>query len=246
MRAYGLRHPKTYGAVLPSDFPEGEFVYKPTTSSMSMGNFVGTRSMFHDIREGIISGSISDEELMSSLNIADIDDLKSAKNAIKGVFYIAQEKIDIKREFRVLVFITGDGKYETICEERNGYDEYLKDPSIDPMTYKRGRVHNVIELEMERELATFIDNTIVPFMENLSKKYHSLGFDIYLDKDGNYGVFEFQPGFGIGYDAEVASRIKTLNTKSLIYRCKRVVESEGGSPTLRRKLQLLLNDVNIG
>ena len=114
------------------------------------------------------------------------------------------EIVDYECEFRVLYFQGADSK-NCIIKSRTNYgiqaSEKAVNEEIDHTTANNmGLTESILE-----ELYDFGDSTEFPM----------LSFDVYVDKDGNYGLFEYSTQFGIYYSNHALKQIRKDMTKAM-------------------------------
>ena len=106
-------------------------------------------------------------------------------DCIKNHEFYLSEEVKFYAEYRVLYFIDIPS-IDFIIEERKGYQINSKAP----------REHKVIHLDKSRITIEILDQ-IKRFGDSMD--YPMLSFDIYINADETWGVFEFSQEFGTQY-----------------------------------------------
>ena len=99
--------------------------------------------------------------------------------------YIIQKYLDIKQEYRYLYF---HGEEPIIIERKRGENQWQANSCVTG-------IGNYIEDASTIPKIDEINDKITKLANHLNTPF--LSVDVYIDADGNFGIFEFQMEFGI-------------------------------------------------
>jgi len=133
------------------------------------------------------------------------------KNSLRTNNYYLSEVIDVKHEYRVLWVETMTDVTDLVVKERHGCapnsDVERTSELIAPGNINPG-------VPVKTNLA--ILKKLMRFASSLGKL--TISMDLYVDKDGNYGLFEYSTEYGIEYDKETLKKLRGFYTNALTKR----------------------------
>jgi len=178
------------------------FIIKPILGARGYGVKLIDRKNFLDLlhfpdkRKDILRDEIA--------YINDNSEYDNNSYLLTEVSYIIQEKIDIKREFRLLYSITGDHLiYERV---KSNKDELCANLS-------KGAIGMLVDKVTESFLLNAIGEQLNTLVNRY--KYPWLSVDVYIDREDNVGVIEFQMEFA--YDGFKPKDVKKLLRGSVLH-----------------------------
>ena len=185
LNRFGINTPKTYfskyyGSYINILEDDVRYIIKPFGAANSGGKVIVDKKTLFDMSSKIYE----DDELLEKFNINDKiwdpEDRGLLNSALKNDAYYIQEVVDFEVEYRV-IYIKGMGLNDIVVEKR---DNYLTEDAK----------HYVVNTYS-------IDVNIRKTLKNFATKHNLLatGFDVYVNSDGSWGVFEFSPGYGLNY-----------------------------------------------
>lgn len=212
MEKFGIKHPKTYfNKTTYEPFKDihtfdsytdlDEFVVKPITGARGVGVKKITRSEYKRCleNENEVSKVFKEEKEFLEKNSPDVSSYY-IESSFRGDMLV-QEPIDVAREFRLLLFKPDNFLiYERVKTEGQFCGNLSHGSEALP----------VDEWTIETYIKPLLPKLHL-MMDEL--KYPWLSVDIYIDKDVNVGVFEFQMEFA--YEGFKPKDVKLLMTKSI-------------------------------
>ena len=214
LNKFDINHPKTYFnestyepfkdiQTFDSYVDLDEFVVKPIVGARGVGVKKITRSDYKRCLENEkeVSEVFKEEKEYMGKHTPDV-----SSNYIESSFrgdMLVQEPIEVAREFRLLIFKPNDFLiYERVKTEGQFCGNLSHGSKALPVD--------------EWTIQTYI-NPLLPKLQNMitELKYPWLSVDVYIDKNVNVGVFEFQMEFT--YEGFKPKDVKELMTKSIEY-----------------------------
>jgi hypothetical protein len=214
LNKFGITHPRTYFnestyepfkdiQTFDSYVDLDEFVVKPIVGARGVGVKKITRSEYKRCLENEkeVSEVFKEEKEYMEKHTPDVSSYY-IESSFRGDMLV-QEPIDVDREFRLLIFKPDNF---LIYERAKTEGQFCGNLS-----------HGSKALPVEDILIT---NYIKPLFGKLQSmmtelKYPWLSVDVYIDKSGNVGIFEFQMEFA--YEGFKPKEVKELMSQSILY-----------------------------
>lgn len=180
-----------------------EWILKNIFGAKSRGQIPVDREIFFKFLYNI--NSLTDAEMCYNYfdNDSDRKEHKRLINDMKSMTGLLVKKIKFKAEYRILLFNSKRDIKDIIIEKRTGYKIWEN----------KNRVHEVIKYKDCKDITKSMIDKLYAFMKD--KDAPAMSFDVYVQKNGEWGCFEYSTQFGILYDADVLDQIVTDYTNAL-------------------------------
>jgi len=208
--------------------PDKEYYVKGNYSARSMAKYKGKRDDIIKMLEivsnapieaiipdseykGVISTYPNEGDIFNKIFDIDVGYIRNEKerymlySRLKSREFHIQEAIDVKHEFRILATYNGN----VYIEKREGYGYKSKEK----------RKHTPISIKefegiVGKNKARSIIKESKLFVKKL--KYPIISMDVWIDKNDDYGIFEWSSEFGLEYPDDIIKDLEKNVTLSIV------------------------------